>query len=185
MFGSLQREKKIKVKRCICQSKREVQEQFGRKINQDVNGNGKLFWKEVSKVNGRKVENFNRIKDGNGRLAQGEDEVRKIWKEYFEDLYNIYNQEQVALNICSFDGIRGSNCFGREPIVRACVRVKGGESEFFRINSGVRKGCIISPWMKEVKMGMGRRGVRFQEEGRECRLSDLLYADDLILRGKI
>ena len=29
------------------------------------------------------------MKDGNGRLAQGEDEVRKIWKEYFEDLYNI------------------------------------------------------------------------------------------------
>ena len=56
------------------------------------------------------------------------------------------------------------------------VSEKGGESECFRINSGVRQGCIISPWLfnvymdtviKEVKMGMGRRGVRFQEEGRE------------------
>ena len=48
----------------------------------------------------------------------------------------------------------------------ACVRVKrvkGGVSERFRIDSGVRQGCIISPWlfnvymdavMKEVKMGM-------------------------------
>ena len=26
-------------------------EQLGRKMNQDVNGNRKLFWKEVSKVN--------------------------------------------------------------------------------------------------------------------------------------
>ena len=34
-----------------------------------------------------KVENFSRIKDGNGRLAQRKDEVRRIWKEYFEDLY--------------------------------------------------------------------------------------------------
>ena len=36
-------------------------------MNQDVNGNRK-FLKEVSKANGRKVENSNRIKDRNGRL---------------------------------------------------------------------------------------------------------------------
>ena len=35
----------------------------------------KLFWKEVIKVNVGKVENSKRIKDGNGRLAKGEDEV--------------------------------------------------------------------------------------------------------------
>ena len=27
----------------------------------------------------------------------------------------------------------------------ACVRIKGGESEQFRIDSGVRHGCIMSP----------------------------------------
>ena len=27
----------------------------------------------------------------------------------------------------------------------ACVRVKGVESERFRIDSGVRQGCIMSP----------------------------------------
>ena len=27
-----------------------------------------MFWKEVSKENGEKTENSNRIKDGNGRL---------------------------------------------------------------------------------------------------------------------
>ena len=46
----------------------------------------------------------------------------------------------------------------------ACVRVKGGESESFRIDFEVRQGCIMSPWffsvymyavMKEVKIGMG------------------------------
>ena len=54
--------------------------------------------------------------------------------------------------------------------------MKGGESECFRIENGVRQGCIMSPWlfnifmdieMKEVKIGMGRRGVRFQLEGNE------------------
>ena len=68
------------------------------------------------------------------------------------------------------------------------VRVKVGESECLRIDSGVRQGCIMSPWlfnvhkdavMKEVKVGMRRGGVRLQEEGREWRLPGLLYADDL------
>ena len=49
----------------------------------------------------------------------------------------------------------------------ACVRIKRGENEQFRIDSSVRQGCIMSPWlfnvyinavMKEVKMGMGRVG---------------------------
>ena len=38
-------------------------------MNQDVNGYRKLFWKEVSKANGGKVESCSRIKDGNERLS--------------------------------------------------------------------------------------------------------------------
>ena len=52
-------EEKRKIKRCIYLSKKEVQEQCGRKMNQDVNGNRTLFLKEVSKTNGGKVENYN------------------------------------------------------------------------------------------------------------------------------
>ena len=52
----------------------------------------------------------------------------------------------------------------------------------------------MSPWlfnvymkqvMKDVKVGMGRKGVRFLEAGRERKLPGLLYADDLVLRGKL
>ena len=32
----------------------------------------------------------------------------------------------------------------------ACVRVKGGESECFRIDSGVRQGCVMSLWLFNV-----------------------------------
>ena len=76
----------------------------------------------------------------------------------------------------------------------ACVRVNGGENEWFRTDSGVRQGCIMSPWlfnvdmdavMKDVKMGMGRRGVRLLEDGREWRLCGLLYVvEDLVLYGE-
>ena len=47
-------------------------------MNEDVTGNKKLFWKEVSKAKGEKVESCSRINDGKGRLAQGEDDARKI-----------------------------------------------------------------------------------------------------------
>ena len=56
--------------------------------------------------------------------------------------------------------------------------MKGGESERFRIDSGVRQGYIMSSWlfivyidgvMKEVKRGVGRRGVSFLEDRREWR----------------
>ena len=74
----------------------------------------------------------------------------------------------------------------------AFVRVKGSESELFRIDIGMRQECIMSPWLfnlymdgvMEVKMGMERKGVRFLEDGREWRLPDLLYADDLVLYGE-
>ena len=55
---------------------------------------------------GNCLESWSRIKDGNGRLAQGKDEVQKIWKNYFEYLYNIDTQEQVAVHMCVFDGIQ-------------------------------------------------------------------------------
>ena len=63
------RKEEKKVKRCIIQSKKKVKEQFGKKMNEDVNGNRKLFWKEMSNAKGGKVESCSRVKDGNGRLA--------------------------------------------------------------------------------------------------------------------
>ena len=36
----------------------------------------------------------------------------------------------------------------------------------------------------EVEIGMGRREVRFLEDGKEWRLPGLLYADDLVLSSK-
>ena len=61
-----------------------------------------------------------------------------------------------------------------------------GEIELFSIDSGVTQRRIISPWFinvymdgvrKEVKMGMGIRGVRLLED---C----LLRSDDLVLCGE-
>ena len=32
----------------------------------------------------------------------------------------------------------------------ACFRIKEGDSDCFRIDSGVRQGCIMSPWLFNV-----------------------------------
>ena len=47
-----------------------------------MNGNMKLNFK-MSNMKRGKVESCSRIKDENGRLAQEEDELQRIWKEYF------------------------------------------------------------------------------------------------------
>ena len=49
------------------------------KMNEDVNGNRKLFLKEVSNAKVGKGESCSRIKD----------EARRIWEEYLEDTYII------------------------------------------------------------------------------------------------
>ena len=46
------KEKNKKIKGSIYQRKKDVNEQFERKLNQDIDVNRKLFKKEVSDVNG-------------------------------------------------------------------------------------------------------------------------------------
>ena len=60
------REEKSKIKRCIDKRKKKLSKQFGRKMNEDVNGKGKLFWKEVSNAKGGKVESFSKMMEIRG-----------------------------------------------------------------------------------------------------------------------
>ena len=48
-----------------------------------------------------------------------------------------------------------------------CVRVKGGESERCRIDSGVIQGCIMSPWLFNVYMDEMMMEVKIGWEGGE------------------
>ena len=60
-----------------------------------------------------------------------------------------------------------------------CFKIKGGKIECFRINSGVRQGFIMSPWLFNVyidtvmKVKLGKR--------EEWKLHGLLSVDDLVL----
>ena len=121
----------------IYQSKNEVNEQFGRKLNQDVNGNRKLFWKVTNEKEG-KMERCSGIKDGNGRLELGEVEVRRIEKEYFEDFYNINTRKKAAVHIYGFDG-------KMHPVILVdrIHRVTGGLIDNYEQGSfGEGRGCV-------------------------------------------
>ena len=96
-------------------------------MNEDVSGNRKLFWKEVSNAKGGNVKSCSKMKDENGRLALGEEEIQRISKAYFEDMYNVDTQEQVEVHRCGFDGIWRGKYFKGEPVGRPEVEVRVGK----------------------------------------------------------
>ena len=103
-------------------------------------------------MEGGKEESCSNIKDGNGRLAQGEYEVRRIWKEYFENLYNIDTLKQVAVHICCFVGGRRDNYFLLGPVGRDEVEVRVGRLK----NGKAAGGDVITG---EMIKGVGDRVV--------------------------
>ena len=77
------------------------------------------------------------IKDGNWRLVLEVAEIRRIWKEYYKNLHNIDTQEQVAVYMCGFDGVRSGNYFGGEPIRRTDFEVRVGKLKNGKIECSV------------------------------------------------
>ena len=65
---------KRKVKRCIIQNKKKVNEHFGRKMKEDVNGNRKLIWKVVSNAKGGELQQSKGWKWEVGRGGGGRSE---------------------------------------------------------------------------------------------------------------
>ena len=53
--------------------------------------------------------------------------MRRIWKEYFENLYNIDTEEQVAVHMCYFDVVRRDDYSGEYSNGRTEVEVRLGK----------------------------------------------------------
>ena len=53
--------------------------------------------------------------------------MRRIWKEYYENMYNIDTQEQVTVPMCGFGGASRGNYFGGQPIRKTEVEVRVGK----------------------------------------------------------
>src|SRR5678815_1288391 len=113
----LYKEEKRNTKRCIRRRKQEVNEQFGRRMNEDIQGNRKLFWKEARKVKNENKGNLLRIMNRDGAFVTDEMDVRGVWKEHFENLHNFGSNEEVIVNVSGFDGARRNMYFGDEVML--------------------------------------------------------------------
>ena len=69
-----------------------------------------------------------------------------IWKDYFENLYNIDTQEKVAVHMCGFDGIQRGNYFIGEPIkiTEQEVRMEKMQSQGEMVKGG---GDMMVDWI--------------------------------------
>src|SRR5678815_2244244 len=111
------------------------------------------------------------------------------------DLQQAYDRE-ARWQVLVIYGVGGRLLNGIKSMYddsEACVRINGVKGDWFGINSGVRQGCGMSPWlfnlymdgvMKEFEVGMAGNVVRMMENGDEWRVPYLLYADDLVLCGE-
>ncbi len=65
------RDWKNRVRELIKESKRRVDEEFGRKLSQNFRENKKLFWKEVKKVRGGERSGAVRMRGEDGEPVRG------------------------------------------------------------------------------------------------------------------
>ena len=70
----------------------------------------------------------------------------------FEKAYDRVNREALwqVLKMYDVGGKLLSTIKSMYVDSSGCVSVKGGESEWFRIDSEVRHGCIMSPWLFNI-----------------------------------
>src|SRR5678815_3421689 len=96
------------------------------------------------------------------------------------DRYDMVNREALW-QVLMIYGVGGRLLNGIKSMYddsEACARINGVNGDWFRISSGVRQGCVMSPWffnlymdgvMKEFEVEMAKNGVRMMENGDEWR----------------
>ncbi len=83
-------------------------------------------------------------------------------------------------------GLKGKQVFHREANV--CVRVAGDFSKSFVVEVGVRKGCVMSPWLFNILMDGCMREMKYKVVNAGAKLNGevwfvvtCLFVDDTVL----
>ena len=77
----------------------------------------------MSKAKGGELENCSRIKDGNGRLAAGENVCARLRRSALR-ICIIRIQKRVKFITFDYDGARRGNYLGAEPVRRNDMKVR-------------------------------------------------------------
>ena len=115
----------------------------------------------------------------------------------FMDLEKAYDSvDRAALwRVMEMYGVGGKLIKAVESMYeggKACVRVCGEETPWFDVETGLRQGCVMSPWlfniymdglMRELKVKTKLSGVVLGEGGERWRINHIMFADDVVLMG--
>ena len=119
---------------------------------------------------------------------------RKLYAA-FMDLEKAYDRVDwdALWDVLKIYGVGGQLLQGIKAFYQganACVKIGGELSESFCIKTGVRQGCVMSPWLfnvymdgviREMKAKSGNVGAKMLEDENEWWMITSLFADDTVL----
>ena len=77
------------MKRAVKVAKRMADWRWGERLGNDLEGNKKMFWKEVKRMRKGEQARDEMVKDVNGQILRNGIQVRRRWAEYFEQVLNV------------------------------------------------------------------------------------------------
>ena len=123
---------KNKVKRVIKESKLRADEELGRKLSCKFQENKKLFWKEVKKERGGQSCGGDKVRNKVGNILKDKKAVKERWKEYFEELATVNNEDEAIVTCMGMSGGGGRPAvqghIGRREVKKAIGRLKFGKA---------------------------------------------------------
>ena len=123
---------------------------------------------------------------GSFQIYSRKNEVYVSFRE-LEKAYDRENREGLwqVPRLCDVGGKLLNGIKSIYVSILACVRIKGGEGECFKIDSG-EISCIMFLWLFNVNMDAVMKEVKWGWVGeREWRLTGLLNEDGLVLCGEL
>ncbi|KAK3889840.1 hypothetical protein Pcinc_006166 [Petrolisthes cinctipes] len=146
---------KRQVKKMVSESKRRVDEEFGKKLSEKFKENKKLFWKEVKRERGEGKSGSVRIKREDGVTVSGSEEVKEVWKRHFDSLINGGTGGVVTCMGMEAGGRRQDvqGELGREGVRKAIGKLKMGKAPGVDgITAEMLKcgGEVVVEWMLQL-----------------------------------
>lgn len=126
-------EYKIRKRECkeiVKRSKTNSLNEEERRMQEDFEGNKKLFWKWVKRARNSDNGKLSAIKDGDGDLVWETSQVAGRWKEYFEGIYGEVAVQPTAINnvIFSIQNPVIKDVFSAAEVSKAISILKNGKS---------------------------------------------------------
>ena len=116
----------------VRESKRKLDEEFGRKLSVKFSENRKLFWKEMKRVRGGKEAISTRMRGEDGQVMTGVEEELDGWRNYFENLMSESGGGRAIVTCMGMDGggrrSVAPDGISREEIKNAIARLKSEKS---------------------------------------------------------